>query len=456
LTSVNLKPHPWEGSGKFIQRCLLETQLTPEQIVEKVLANYPGRKTTVADVAWNRNQLKLAKKLETTTIDAGSMTVIKEAETTETTSDATTEIVAPEKSSRLYDLEGAMKQIMPGDEVVENALLYLTGLPDEDKPATISSHHIARYIKAHTKIDVIWHKNQWNGLRLPKRIKRLWAICSSSSFLKTPWHEFSMALWACADEVVFCSNDYKGPAHAFYLGRLREDARYVNLVTIERLLQLQPGELVNWNVLTYHPRELDLPYRQDFLYYGTVRPSRVKQFEKFFPGLGEHLTISATKTREGRWFKELCPLANIIGKSADITTELGCHVATMILEDPYSYRNFTCPPNRFYEALSVGTAMFFMPDSVPNFDKAGFDIRPFVVKGPEDAVTRLTEAEDVAKDQRRWHADYLGLLDQQFSQILESLDAKTLGRIGAPPNRKRYEDQVYKLIWMKGTEHASI
>ncbi len=45
-------------SGKFIRRLIRTTKLTDLEIVAQVLANFPGRKTSTKDVAWNKAQMK--------------------------------------------------------------------------------------------------------------------------------------------------------------------------------------------------------------------------------------------------------------------------------------------------------------------------------------------------------------------------------------------------------------
>lgn len=426
VTVVEHKPNPWEGSGKFIQRLLLTTELTPDQIVELVLKNFQGRKTTTADVYWNRGQLVKAGKLQPLAKGSNGEGVQR----------------APSR----IDIEIARREITRGEEELGECLLYLTGLPPLDQPVTISSQFIARFIAARRKLDRVWHKNDQGGLKLPKRIKRLWAVCSSASFLKSPWNEFTMSLWAAADEVIFCTNDYKGPAHAYFVGRLKPTARYVSLTTVERSLLKQPGELVDWNVLAYRPQWPQNPRENKVLYYGTVRPSRVPQFEKLFPGLGDKLVISSTKPREQRWFKALCPQAEVISKVADPVELLSKYTTTVIMEDPFSYRNYTAPPNRFYEAISAGTGILFASGCGINYDKR-WDISPYKIDTAEDILAKLDQSGDIAAKQGAWKHDYIGALEVQFNQILNKLEDRTLGRDGVPIGRKSYVDEIYKGLW---------
>lgn len=54
------RAEPGEGSGKFMQRLFLTTDMTPEEIVAAVHANWEGRTTKVSDCAFNYNILKRA------------------------------------------------------------------------------------------------------------------------------------------------------------------------------------------------------------------------------------------------------------------------------------------------------------------------------------------------------------------------------------------------------------
>jgi hypothetical protein len=134
-------------------------------------------------------------------------------------------------------------------------------------------------------------------------------------------------------------------------------------------------------------------------------------------------------------------------KLQDVVTDLSHYAATLILEDPYSQRNYTSPPNRFYEALSAGTAMFFTQESVLQFAHAGYHVQPFVVKSPEELLARLPEASSIAEEQSRWHRDYLGELKTQFTGIVEKLDQGALGRLGPKPGCVRHLAEIYEKLW---------
>lgn len=50
-------------SGRYIKRLLTTTQLTDQEIVAQVHANFTGRKTTVSDVRWNKDKLRRSGNL---------------------------------------------------------------------------------------------------------------------------------------------------------------------------------------------------------------------------------------------------------------------------------------------------------------------------------------------------------------------------------------------------------
>jgi site-specific DNA-cytosine methylase len=56
-------PRGETGSGAYIRELLQAGNLSPEQIVGKVLEKFPGRKTTTKDVAWNKGRLRREGKI---------------------------------------------------------------------------------------------------------------------------------------------------------------------------------------------------------------------------------------------------------------------------------------------------------------------------------------------------------------------------------------------------------
>lgn len=342
-----------------------------------------------------------------------------------------------------------LREITRGPEHVERALLYLTNLPEIDgRLDPISSHRIAWYLQRHLSFDKIWHMGD-PDLKLPRRVTELWAVASSWLHLVPPWRDFVQALYHAADRVVYCTNDYKGNVGSYQEGRLRDDAHYVTLSTVERMLNKRPGALVNWNVLTYVPQEPTGIERDPRLfYYGTFRPGRDRVFDRYFNALGDRLVISATKAQEARRYRERYPSAEVMGRLANVFEGLGRYQATLLFEDDYATRNYCSPPNRFYEALSAGTAMIFDPTSVAMFACAGYDIRPYVALRPEQALELLDRAGAIAYDQRvAWNRDYIAELDGQFNAVLPMIQSGMAGRIGPVPGLKRYEDTTYARIW---------
>jgi site-specific DNA-cytosine methylase len=456
-----------EGSGRLIQRLWLTGRYTPDDLVAVVHRNWTGRTTKVADVYHNYRVLLDAgtpnlppwpSKKKGERGERNHSEAVAEGSGTHDAGLAAPSVGAgddppPRRAVHSVRVPRAEKtppgEVTRGPERVERALLYLTNLPEiNGRPDPISSHRVAWYLQRHLTFDAIWHQGN-PGLALPKRVTELWAVASSWLHLVPPWRDFVQALYRAADRVIYCTNDYKGNVGSYQEGRLRDDAHYVTLSTVERMLDKRPGALINWNVLTYVPQASNGAARDPRLfYYGTLRPGRGRVFDRYFNALGDRLVISATKAREEKLYRERYPQAEVVGRLPNVFDGLARHRATLLFEDDYATRNYCSPPNRFYEALSTGTAMIFDPASIAMFARAGFDIRPYVALRPEQALELLDRADQIAVEQNSvWHRDYIAELDRQFHSVLPMIQSGMGGRVGPVPGLKRYEDVTYARVW---------
>jgi hypothetical protein len=103
----------------------------------------------------------------------------------------------------------------------------------------------------------------------------------------------------------------------------------------------------------------------------------------------------------------------------DFFDVLGTHGLGLYIEDRKSSEEFHSPANRFYEMLSAGLPMVFMPESGSMMRKAGFNPEPYSVSNQRDVKRMMAQREDIGKKQREeWVLDpkmFRDVLGRQFT-----------------------------------------
>lgn len=325
---------------------------------------------------------------------------------------------------------------------INRALLYLQRVMDPtEKKDPVSSLRICWYLQDRLRFDEVWDAYHPAPV-LPASIGELWFVCSSWAYLEDRFRQRTLEIFPLADRVVWCNNDYNVPFHSYHLGRVRADARLAVLATSEEMAdRFSMPWMFDWNRLTYAPLaappKVRSPERIERLYYfGSLRANRLRTFDRYFPAWGNRLTVSAANGKDRKKFVERYPTIEVTNRSEDVISELAKYTATPILEDPYSFGRYVGPPNRFYEALSAGTAMFFEPEAVEMWARYGYDVSPFVI--PENPIAMLDAAGRVARRQQRWHRDHSAELNKEFVTALSVIGRGQVGVVGPPPGAKRY------------------
>lgn len=324
---------------------------------------------------------------------------------------------------------------------IHRALLYLQRvMPREDKSDPVSSLRICWYLQEHLEFDVVWDAYH-PAPELPTRIDELWFVCSSWAFLEDNFRKRTLEIFPLADKVVWCNNDKNVPFHAYHLGRCRADARVFALTTVRDIAErFEMPATFDWNRLTWSPLVVTTPHKERLsriAYYGSFRPDRLKTFDRYLPAWGNRFTMAAANGKDLKRFSARYPTIEVTPRTPDAFQFLDRYAVTPILEDRYAYTHHVSPPNRFYEALSAGTAMFFEPESVSQWGEYGYDVAPFVI--PPDPNEMLERAGKVARSQaRRWAKNFIEALDDEFRTAVDVVEKNKAGVIGPPPGAKRY------------------
>lgn len=151
---------------------------------------------------------------------------------------------------------------------------------------------------------------------------------------------------------------------------------------------VRPGDThINWNLITMYPPH---PWgRRDFnfFYYGAFREGREERFKKFLP-VGCH--ISAPKRAQER-YRQLGPKKFFMFDPVDDVVEfMRNYRATVNIHDRRTDKHDEYPPNRFYEALSAGTAQFMNESMAERLESAGYPVRDTYVIEDHKELTAMS------------------------------------------------------------------
>lgn len=154
---------------------------------------------------------------------------------------------------------------------------------------------------------------------------------------------------------------------------------------------------LNLNALIFHPLDPAPASSRAYnlLYYGMYREGRSKYFRKY---LNKDFIVS-TSPKNVITFKGIgckCRFCRAFRWSRKGSV-FSLFRYSLYIEDEYTHKHYNYPANRFYEALSYGLIQLFDEKCLPTFEKAGYDIAPFIVKNTRSlniAVTHISRNYD--------------------------------------------------------------
>lgn len=176
---------------------------------------------------------------------------------------------------------------------------------------------------------------------------------------------------------------------------------------------------INWNQLTYVPLETYPEKTEEgIIYWGAFRKGRERYYEYMLGAISYPVTISCPRQAVDH-FIELAPQAKYLNKFKQVIPEIAKWPATIMIQDEESHNTEPCVPNRFYEALAAGVAIFIHPAMSYTCEKSGLDgYEEFLVRSPSRVAELLPHAQEIAVKQRMlWHRDYVGELTKQLQTI---------------------------------------
>jgi hypothetical protein len=163
---------------------------------------------------------------------------------------------------------------------------------------------------------------------------------------------------------------------------------------------------INWNCLTFSERPIikmaDRQFPYAMIYYGSYRKDRIKAFDRYFSD-PHILTMISSPSRK---FEASFDSANVhhlkkFPELAEVLCEFGLG---LYIEDRRSHKEFHSPANRFYEMLSAGVPMVFQPEAITMMAQAGYAVRDFTARTPDEVSQSLDKAEEMHEEQHgRWY-----------------------------------------------------
>jgi hypothetical protein len=108
---------------------------------------------------------------------------------------------------------------------------------------------------------------------------------------------------------------------------------------------------------------------------------------------------------------------------SNVFAQYGMFSDTIYIEDKFTHTNYNSPANRFYECLSTGVYIHFDFSCLLTFNKAGIDIKPFIVDGHKDIENKLhnTELIKLQKEILYDGKDYLAELDSDIETLVKPI-----------------------------------
>jgi hypothetical protein len=250
-----------------------------------------------------------------------------------------------------------------------------------------------------------------------------------------------------AKHVIWVQNDYTiipprtdGDAaspfrKAFVTRKQRGQESTIFWSTCEKWYERPGSHYVNWNQLTFdqdYDEKVIAKRRKratdTLFYYGSFRDgsgksSRVPLFDRYFRDPSVNVVISSPVDKFAKRY-ESPRILTVPAMTKDFYATIGSHGLGLYIEDRKSSEEYHSPANRFYEMLSAGLPMVFMPESGSMLRKAGFNPEPYQVANQAQVKRAMERREEIGKEQREaWIKDPTFFRKNLLSQLKTAREA---------------------------------
>lgn len=276
----------------------------------------------------------------------------------------------------------------------------------------VASNRIAKFLAYHLGVPLIDQKEAITGYDND----RIYIV--NGPLLYCTWRDEFKKLVENAKEVVWIANEYGIEIPKF----IREKNPFI-LSNYDNIQKSERHSLVNWNYLIYNPniKAKETKYK-GLCYYGAYRQDREVYFKKYILDKAPyemHVSSSAQGTIK---FKNISKKPHYF-KATDLLSVLGMFESSLYIEDVFTHTCYNHPANRFYEAISTHTLQLFDKSCLGTFEKAGVDIKRYIVDGPEEYAEKLKDSENLRREQvEEWHSiNYIEFLKSDIKRAFKQL-----------------------------------
>lgn len=180
--------------------------------------------------------------------------------------------------------------------------------------------------------------------------------------------------------------------------------------TVPKVLTTPTSRYVNWNAVAHHPERADRTFNWEkqaerrIIYYGSMRPGRLKTFDHFFGDGSVPVTVSSQERAHPNWLARFPNLQLVPALLRPLEPALKRYAMGLYLQE--ECRFYESPANRFYEMLGAGIPIIFQPEAQArlNPDEPGLPnlmiYDSWVAEGPGDYERLLRKRVQIRDEQQ--------------------------------------------------------
>jgi hypothetical protein len=283
-----------------------------------------------------------------------------------------------------------------------------------------TGHTIARFVEKTLRVPLAWQPDQVaDDTEVLGLMPGASAYCNCREELAEIIHRVPRVVWIQDDYTQrppAIDSAAESPWRAAFRVRAERGLPGVDYWTTVKpnVVHSPDSTYVNWNSLGYEempPHEYVT--RRTLFYYGVWRPGRKKFADRYFLTPDVETIISSKPGNEYSQRYAKCEHVPIM-KRPELLATLRSHGLGLVLEDENSTRLWNSPPRRFYEMLSASLPMVFMPESVENMQKYGYDVAEFVAQDAKNVWDLMKRRRRILEKQAEWRRDYVAETRKQL------------------------------------------
>jgi hypothetical protein len=277
------------------------------------------------------------------------------------------------------------------------------------EPTTVASARVAQFLARRLDIPLVAGSYKDNDVQ---KYDHVFYVNSMGAFATPEFRTFMKVIVRNCGKLIYVQNDYtihpisqtqkamrdRGWSHDFPF-----EEGPILWTTVPDMMCKPQDSYVNWNRLTYNPCAL-VPANnrvQGLLYWGSYRLGRIPSFKKYFEQNLYPVHLAMSPRVLARFAVHDMDNNLVRAKPWKFADEISGYQATLYIEDEQQHDGYHSPPNRVYEALSAGVALFIDKPCVPSLLKANLAVKPeWVVDSPSELASKLPNFYQVAMEQR--------------------------------------------------------